>query len=156
MGKSTLVRYFNENPIKDWTCLDFDEGGMQKPETKDLGVLGKWVNIQRDFWLNEVLSDKYANKNVVLFGVGLFPWKVTSPERFSFAYIYVDQDIRKERLISRGDQHLWEAYQKDIRDIVERLNEAGITRFDNSNRVLEETANEIENWLNSLSKILIK
>lgn len=149
-GKTTLVNYFKEHPVNGWLFFDFDNGAKVKPHTKDLSLLKPWVEQQRDFWLKEVRSPKYGDKNVALFGVGLFPWKINNPEGIHFAYLSVDQTLRKDRLYKRGDPNLWEAYQKDITSIVERLDELGAKKIENSNRPIEETAEEIKGWLLSL------
>ena len=60
------------------------------------------------------------------------------------------RSTRRDRLIERGDPHLFEAYQKNITEIECKLDEAGAKKFDNSNRPVEETAEEIEDWLRSL------
>ncbi len=151
-GKTTLVKYFENNPVDNWLFFDFDEGAVEKPDTTDMEKLAVWVKAQRENWLKEVRSEKYAGKNICLFGVGLFPWKVGFPDDVKYAYLSVDQNLRKDRLIDRGDPHLYEAYQKDINDIVKRLDEAGAKKFDNSNRPIDQTAEEIKDWLNKLIK----
>lgn len=148
-GKTTLVKYFKENPVENWLFFDFDEGAVEKPDTTDMEKLAVWVSAQREYWLKEVRNKKYSGKNICLFGVGLFPWKVGYPDDVKYAYLAVDQDLRKDRLISRGDPHLWEAYQKDISDIVRKLDDAGAKRIENSHRPIEETAHEIRDWLNN-------
>lgn len=149
-GKTTLVKYFAEHPIDNWLFFDFDEGAVIKPDTTNMEELAVWVKSQREHWLEEVRLPKYKDKDICLFGVGLFPWKVGHPDDVVYAYLSVDQNLRKDRLIDRGDPHLWEAYQKDIGDIVRRLDEAGAKKFDNSNRPVEETAKEIKEWLENL------
>lgn len=149
-GKTTLVNYFNEHPIDDWVFFDFDKGAEKKPETKDLAKLQPWVEKQRQFWLKEVRDKKYNDKNIVLFGVGLFPWKVGFPKDIHFAYLSCDQNARKDRLISRGDPHLWRAYQKDVSDIVKKLDECGAKCFETGTCSVEESANNISNWILSL------
>jgi dephospho-CoA kinase len=149
-GKTTLVKYFEINPIDNWLFFDFDEGAVQKPNTTDMEKLAVWVKSQREHWLKEVRLPKYKDKNICLFGVGLFPWKVGHPDDVIYAYLSVDQNLRKDRLIDRGDPHLYEAYQKDITDIVQKLDEVGAKKFDNSNHPIEETAKEIKGWLESL------
>lgn len=149
-GKTILVNYFHKHPVENWLFFDFDEGAKVKPDTKDLGLLAKWVDKQRNYWMKEVRSLKYGDKNICLFGVGMFPWKVGNTENVSFGYLSLDQDLRKKRLLQRGDPHLWEAYQKDISDIVRRLDEMGAKKIDNSNRPVSETAKEIKDWLKTL------
>lgn len=149
-GKTTLVNYLNNNPVGGWLFFDFDKGDVIKPHTKDLIKLQPWVEAQRNFWLKEVRSPKYKNKNIALFGVGLFPWKVGDPKDISFAYLECNQDSRKDRLIKRGDPHIWEAYQKDITTIVNRLDEYGAKKFDTENNTIEESATQIKNWLENL------
>ena len=107
-------------------------------------------DITREHWLKEVRSPKYEDKNICLFGVGLFPWKVGFPDDVIYAYLSVDQNLRKDRLIDRGDPHLYQAYQKDITEIVRKLDEAGAKKIDNSNRPIEQTAREIKDWLKIL------
>ena len=150
-GKTTLVSYFQKHLVKNWLFFDFDNGVKVKPHTKNLKLLGEWVDKQRNYWLKEVRSLKYGNKNICLFGVGLFPWKVGDLKKDAyFGYLSLDQDTRKQRLDERGDPHLWAAYQKDISDIVKKLDQAGAKRIDNTNRPIKETAQEIKNWLESL------
>lgn len=149
-GKTTLVNYFHEHPVENWLFFDFDEGAKIKPDTKDLEHLGQWVDKQRNYWIKEVRSPKYGSDNICLFGVGMFPWKVGDIDGISFGYLFLDQNLRKDRLIKRGDSHLWEAYQKDVSRIVKRLDEMGAKKFDNSNRPIEETAKEIKDWLEKL------
>jgi len=155
-GKTTLVNYFNEHPINNWLFFDFDEGAIKKSDTKDMEELAVWVGRQREYWLKEIRNPKYRDQNICLFGVGLFPWKVGNPNDVKFAYLSVDQNLRKDRLIDRGDPHLWEAYQKDIDEIVKKLDEAGAKKIDNSDRPIEETASEIKDWLEELEKNNIK
>lgn len=151
-GKTTLVRYFEKHPVKNWYIFDFDEGAVNKPDTKHLNILSGWVDKQREYWIKEVLSPKYGNKNICVFNVGLFPWKVGDIKNVSFAYLSLNQEERKRRLINRGDPHLWEAYNKDVSNIVKRLDEAGAVKFDCDNKTTDEIADEIKNWLISLLK----
>ena len=53
-GKTTLVQYFKNHPIKDWVFLDFDEGAITKPDTTDMDKLSIWVKEQREQWLKDV------------------------------------------------------------------------------------------------------
>ena len=149
-GKTTLVNYFKKHPVDNWLFFDFDKGAEIKPRTKNLSKLRPWVEKQRQFWLKEVRLKKYGEINICLFGVGLFPWKIGFPKDIHFAYLSCDQDSRKERLIKRGDPHIWEAYQKDVREIVKRLDEMGAKRFETGNCSVEESAKTIQDWLLSL------
>ncbi len=150
VGKTTLVNYFRKHPVENWLFFDFDKGIKVKPHTKDLSKLKPWVDKQRQYWLKEVYSKKYGDKNIVLFGVGLFPWKVGFPKDISFAYLNCNQKSRKERLIERGDPHIWYAYQKDVQEIVKRLDGYGAKCFETGSCSVEETAKAIRGWLRAL------
>jgi hypothetical protein len=140
----------NKTQLKIGWFFDFDKGMVEKPHTIDLEILAPWVSKQRKYWLKEVRNPKYCDKNICLFGVGLFPWKVGDPDDIAFAYISLDQDERKKHLNERGDPHIWHAYNKDIREIVKKLDDGGVKKFDYNNKTVEQMAAEIRTWLESI------
>lgn len=149
-GKTTLVNYFRNHPVNDWVFFDFDNGAIKKPDSKDSVKLKKWAEKQREHWIEDLKSEKYQNQNIVLFGINLFPWKVGSSKNIHFAYLVCGQESRKDRLEKRGDRHLWDQHHKDVSDIVCKLNEYGAKPLETGSCSVEESAQNIKNWLLSL------
>lgn len=147
-GKTTLVNYFQKNPIKGWLFFDFDEGKCKKPQ--DLSKIKEWIKKQREFWLKEVFEEKYGKNNIVVFGVGLFSWELNLPNNVYFAYLSCEPEIRRKRLITRGTPDMWEPNKPSIDEKVKRLNQEGAKRFDTSSCSIEETVKEIKEWLTTI------
>ena len=104
----------------------------------------------KEFWLKELQLEKYQNINIVLFGVGLFPWQIDFPEDIHFAYLKCDQSARKERLFDRGGSHLWDTHKKDVQDVANRLDNMGAKCFETGNCSVEESADNIKKWILTL------
>ena len=155
-GKSTLVEYFNNNPIDGWGIFDFDKGRYPCPEDESEHL--RWRQEQTNWWLEE------AHKNALekglktgILGLSLYPAdtkdlpaaQVFDQDNIHFALIHTDSEERKRRIVERGTpRHLRE---KDWHEEFYRVMRQDSEReFDTTNKKTEESAEEISEWLKGL------
>jgi 8-oxo-dGTP pyrophosphatase MutT (NUDIX family)/GTPase SAR1 family protein len=158
-GKSTLVEYFKNHPIDSWLFYDYDKGEFPVPDYESEHL--EWRKKQSEYWLQVALENKKNNIDTCVLGMALYPentFELVSAAKLknniSFALIDCSDEERKKRLFDRGTPQHWQG-EKDFYTEFRRVNSehCGQT-FDTTNKKVEETAQEIKNWLESLSNDL--
>ena len=154
-GKSTLVEYFKDHSVDGWIFYDYDHGKFPVPEN-ETGHL-KWREAQSEYWLQVALENGQNNINTCILGLALYPkntFELASAAKLKnnifFALIDCADEERKKRLFNRSTPQHWQG-EKDFYTEFRKVNseQCGQT-FDTTNKKVEETAQEINNWLESL------
>lgn len=152
-GKTSQVRYFEKQPIKDVDFFDFDEGLYSVPA--DTTKLKQWKENQQRWWFTFINTYKtsHPDRHVVLCGVVAFPWKIIDygiGYPIHHAFLTTRDSIRKQRLIDRGDEHLWTPKTIQILEIEGKMRDYGAYEVDTSETSIQETSLRISKWITSL------
>ena len=154
-GKSTSVEYFKDHPIDGWLFYDYDKGEFPVPDKESEHL--EWRKKQSEYWLKVALENAQNNTDACVLGLALYPkntYELPSAAKFNhnihFALIDCADSERKKRLFDRGTPQHWQG-EKDFYKEFRKLNsEHRGKTFDTTNKKVEETAREIEDWIKSL------
>lgn len=160
-GKSTIVDYFLQHPIDNFTFFDFDKGKYKAPLYDENHL--EWRKKQTEWWL-DVASESITTKNniAVIVGLSLYPSQILQlpnsavfgKENIYFGHLTCNASIRKDRLHDRGDSHHWQGHKQWYDEFFEEMNRINAFEIDTSHSIIEETAKTIQNWLiNSVNKL---
>lgn len=154
-GKSTLVDYFNQNPIEGWRVYDFDKGEYQAPEdqTKHL----QWRIDQTKSWLNKAIENSFNGNKTAIFGLSLYPetnneliGDKINPEDIHYALLTTEPEIRKQRLTDRGTPQHWQGHKDWYDEYHNKIRQSADLEIDTSNMPVEDVAEQIRNWLQNI------
>lgn len=155
-GKTSLVTYFKKHPMPHWKYYDFDKGKYKAP--RDPSKHHAWRIKQNDYWLTVALANSKKNINSLIFGMCLYPKQILkrkpkeiARKQLHFAYLYCQPQIRKERLIKRGNSDHWRGYRFpwhiEFHAVMKKDCEK---KFDTTKITLPQTAQKIKRWLEKI------
>lgn len=156
-GKSTIVDYFSNNPIKGWQFYDYDKG--KHPVPADESDHLEWRKLQSEYWLQVAKENAEQSINTCILGMALYPkntYELPTAKYFGdnihFALIDCEDEERKKRLFDRGTPRHWQG-KKDFYAEFRKVNSEHRGKiFDTTDKTIDQTADEIKNWLSSLGE----
>lgn len=155
-GKSSLVWYFMENPVRGFSFYDFDKGKYKIPPYGENHL--EWRTNMTKWWL-EVGDKEYEVKGnvIVVIGLSLYPQSIfklyeanSFDENICFGHLLCDPDVRKLRLEARGDAHHWGGHKDWYDEFFASMKDVGAREFDTTNDSVEQTAAKVIKWLKKL------
>ena len=160
-GKSSVVHYFLENPIKGFTFFDFDKGKYKAPPYDKPHLHGEWRVKQNRWWLSVANKEYEKNKDIpVVVGLSRYPRQLLSfpeakefnQENIHFGLLTCNDDARKERLHGRGDPHHWQGKKDWYDEFFHEMELVNAHVIDTSKLTIEEVAQDIKEWLATIAK----
>ena len=160
-GKSTIVHHFYENPMKWWIFHDFDRGKYRIPSYDESHIerRTKQNNRRLHCAYNEQTT---RHMNTAIIGVCLFPHQVRElqyakhfdQKDIHFWLMICDDDIRKQRLIDRGnpDYRKWADHPRYKEFTEENMKEDPYI-IDTSHNNLIQSASEVKSRLEKIEKL---
>lgn len=157
-GKSTIFHYFLEHPLSHFSFFDFDHGKFRIPPYSENHLA--WRTKQNKWWL-KVANKEFAVKNniSVIVGQCLYPNQIIKlpeakpfgKEHVHFVHLLTTPNVRKKRLIDRGDQHHFQLHKPWYNDFYKEMTAAHAFEIETSRESVKETAKRIQGWLKKMS-----
>lgn len=148
-GKSSVVRYFNENPLAGFQFFDFDKGFFLPPKNRQKHL--KWRYSQTEYWLQQGMMLSERGTITVVCGMCLYPSQVNSlptatyfgRDGIEFGCLTAENGIRKDRLVQRGDADMFVEHKEWYTDFYAELRSVDAFMIDTSKLSVQEVAASI-------------
>jgi hypothetical protein len=151
-GKSSIVEYFKDHPLRGYRFYDFDDGEYKMPREEAAHL--EWMRKQSEWWLQKAKADT-DNVRVVV-GLSLYPTQMRELpsasffDEIHFGLLTCEQEERKRRLLERGTPKHWKGYIDWYDEFFEEQKLSEAFEIDTTKRTVEEVALLVGEWIRGL------